>query len=283
MLFFLLQRTKRGQTPLGSDTFGARHQRKYLGYDSIVVQKKRIFTFLLGLIAITGLSWGVLSFYFSSSLGGPLRHSFGVVPIERPFTVLEYTFRLQNKTDHNLRLKSATPTCGCTTTEWPEDIVAPGEDFLLPVHLKLRRSQLRSSQIRLEFDSGEVVVLRIDGVGRFIQPMSISPPALPLKKGPLGGAKGVIRLEWDGEQRPKNPTVAFPEGIEGEFDAWRFSSAADPHKGIPEIWTIRLRLSLEDELLQSNQFATVTMEGMPPLNVPIVLQETDLTGRISVD
>lgn len=247
------------------------------------MQKKRIFTFLLVLIAISALAWAVLMFYFSSALGGPLRHSFGVVPIDRPFTVLEHIFRLQNKTDHDLRLKSATPTCGCTTTEWPDTIVPPGEDFQIPVQLKLRRSQLRSSQIRLEFDSGEIVVLRIDGIGRFKQPMSISPPALPLKKGPLGGAKGVIRLEWDGERRPENPIITFPEGIEGEYDSWLFSSASDPHKGIPEIWTIRLRLALEDTTLQTDQTVTVTMEGMPPLEVPVILQDTDLSGRISVD
>ena len=247
------------------------------------MNKNRIYVFLLVLIAITGLAWAVLSFYFSSPLGGNLSHNFGVVPIERPFTVLEHTFRLQNKTDHDLWLKSATPTCGCTTTDWPEDIVPPGGELVIPIHLKLRKSQMRASQIRLLFDSGEMVVLRVEGIGRFSQPMSISPPSLPLKKGPLGGAKGVIRLEWDGAGRPENPQIEFPEGIEGEYDNWRFSSLADSHKGIPEIWTIRLRLSLEDETLVANQTITITMPNMPPLVVHVILEDTAISGRISID
>lgn len=247
------------------------------------MKKKRIFIFLLILIAITALAWAVLAYYFSSPLGGQFQYSFGVVPIERPATVVEHTFRLKNITDHDLRLKSAIPTCGCTTTEWPEDIVVPGDDFVIPVQLKLRRSQLRQSQIRLEFDSGEMAVLRIEGIGRFVQPMSISPPSLPLKKGPLGGAKGVIRLEWDGEQRPQNPTIVFPEGVIGEFDSWRFSTKEDRHKGIPEIWTIRLRLLLEDEILAEDQVVSVIMPVMPTLEIPIILGDSDLTGRISVD
>ncbi|MDG1136829.1 MAG: DUF1573 domain-containing protein [Phycisphaerales bacterium] len=247
------------------------------------MNKKKIYVFLLVLIAIVALAWATLVFYFSSPLGGSLSHNFGVVPIERPFTVLEHTFRLKNKMNHELRLKSATPTCGCTTTEWPEEIVLPGEEFVIPVHLKLRRSQLRKSQIRLEFDSGELAVLHVEGVGRFIQPMSISPPSLPLKRGPLGGAKGVIRLEWDGAQRPEKPVISFPNGVVGEFDNWQFSSSADPHKGIPEIWTIRVRLTLEDEALTTNQTVIITMPGLPQLEVPVILEDTALSGRISLD
>ena len=247
------------------------------------MDKKKIHIFLLILILIATLAWAVLHFYFSRPLQGNLSHNFGTVPIEQPFTVVEHIFTLKNKTDHTLRLKSATPTCGCTTTEWPEDLVAPEDEFVIPVHLKLRKSQLRKSQIRLEFDTGEMVVLRVEGVGRFTQPMRISPPQLPLSFGPLGGAKGVIRLEWDGEERPEDPTIQFPEGVEGEFDSWRFATSADPYKGIPEIWTIRLRITLEDAELKTNQICTVMMIGMPVLEVPILLEETNVTGRIGLD
>ncbi len=247
------------------------------------MDKKKTYIFLLVLIAIAGLAWAMLDFYFGRPLLGKLSHDFGTVPIEQPYTIVEHVFTLKNNTDHALRLKSATPSCGCTTTEWPESSVSVGDALVIPVHLKLRKSQLRKSRIRLEFDTGEMVILRIEGVGRFTQQMRISPPQLPLSMGPLGGAKGVIRLEWDGEERPENPIFQFPEGIEGEFDAWRFATSADSHKGIPEIWTIRLRLALEEASMKTNQVFTVTMPNMPVLEVPILLEETKATGRIGFD
>ena len=86
----------------------------------------------------------LLLMIFKSPLSGEKSFDFGVVPIERPSRVLEHTFHLINTTDHTLKLADAIPTCGCTTTNWPDTPVLSGEELLVPVHLKLQQSRYRS-------------------------------------------------------------------------------------------------------------------------------------------
>ena len=199
---------------------------------------------LLVLVVLVGAGWFVFLAIFNSSFSGELRHDFGVVRIDRPFSVLEHTFRLTNETDQPLHLINATPSCGCTTTEWPEDPVASGEELVIPTHLTLRRSQFRSSKIRLEFDNGEIVVLHIKGVGRFTQPLSFVQQSMKLSIDDEEGFRGVLKLEWEGKGRPPRPTAEPPEGLKVEFDEWRMATTADPNKMTPEVWTIILKAHL---------------------------------------
>ena len=45
---------------------------------------------LFALVILAGAGWFVFQAIFSSSFSGELRHDFGVVPIDRPFSVLEH-------------------------------------------------------------------------------------------------------------------------------------------------------------------------------------------------
>ena len=211
--------------------------------------------------------WFVFTTIFTSSLSGELRHDFGVVPIDRPFSVLKHTFRLTNETDQPLQLIKATPSCGCTTTEWPEGPVASGEELLIPTHLTLRRSQFRSSKIRLEFDNGEIVVLHIKGVGRFTQPLSFVQQSMKLSIDDEDGFRGVLKLEWEGNGRPPRPTANPPDGLKVEFDEWRMATAADPHKMTPEIWTIILKAH-QISALAEDAALIVNIEGVTELIIP---------------
>jgi hypothetical protein len=235
---------------------------------------------VLGLLILSVLGWGFYTFLFAGPLRGDLSHDFGVVQIERPSSIIEHTFHLQNTTGHDLRIKSATPTCGCTTSEWPEATVKPNGYFDIPVHLRLKKSEMKKSKIRLLFDSGETAILKIQGTGRFKQPMRVSPPSLPIPKTALGGAKCVIRLEWDQETRPEQPTVTFPEGVRVEFDSWRFSKASDSNKKAPELWTIRMQVFFDNTVNPEEAFVSVTMPGSPTLKIPLLLEPGPEVGII---
>lgn len=50
-------------------------------------------------------------------------HSFGTV---RPGTPLAYTFEVRNEGKANLEIKSVSPACGCTTSNF-DRVVAPGK------------------------------------------------------------------------------------------------------------------------------------------------------------
>ena len=227
---------------------------------------------------IAAVAWFAITTIMGGPLSGTLHHSFGVVKIERPATVLTHTFRLVNKTDHELQLTNAVPSCGCTTTQWPKEPVAIGEELVVPVNLTLRRSQLRSSNVRLEFATGEVAVLRIDGVGRFSQPLSILPPTPILYVHSMQGTRAMLSLEWSGEGNPTKPSITVPEGLQIEFDDWVLSKEEDTHKGIPELWTIRMRLMLATETLETQEFV-IRMRDTPELVVSFTIDK-DPPGAI---
>jgi hypothetical protein len=242
------------------------------------MSKKKVHILLIVCIGLVFLAVVVLVVYpilFGASVSGKLHHSFGVVPIERPATVLTHTFRLVNTTDHELQLTNAVPSCGCTTTDWPKEPFAVGEVIEVPVNLTLRRSQLRSSTVRLEFDTGEVVVLRIDGIGRFIQPLAIMPPTPILYPDAAQGTRAVLRLEWTSNQRPTTPTISIPKGLRIDFDTWTLSTEEDSNKGIPAIWTIRMRFTLDSVEVAQQEF-TIMMEGAPDLVVSFTIAEAPL-------
>ncbi len=212
-------------------------------------------------------AWFIVTMLFSGPLSGNMQHDFGVVKIARPKTVLTHTYRLKNTTDHELQLTNAVPSCGCTTTDWPKDPVAVGEELVVPVNLTLRRSQLRTSSVRLEFATGEVAVLRIQGIGRFKQPMSIMPPEPILYSSSMQGTRAILSLEWSGEEKPEKPTLAVPDGLHIEFDDWNLSKEAEANTGIPELWTIRMRLVLR-ETIEGSQDFSINMPGSQELVVP---------------
>jgi hypothetical protein len=222
---------------------------------------------LFVLVVLAGAGWFVFLAIFSSSFSGELRHDFGVVSIERPFSVLEHTFRLTNETDQTLYLINATPSCGCTTTEWPEGPVASGEELVIPTHLTLRRSQFRSSKIRLEFDNGEMIVLHIKGAGRFVQQLSFAQQSMKVSIGDEDGFRGVLKLEWYEKRRPPNPTIEPPEGLRVEIDKWRLVTESDPNKMTPQVWTIILKARQIAEL-EDDASLLIKIEGTTELIIP---------------
>ena len=211
--------------------------------------------------------WFIVVSILKSPFSGDLRHDFGVTPIDRPFSVLEHTFRLVNTTDHTLQLASATPTCGCTTTEWPEDPIPSGAELIIPTHLTLRRSQLQSSKIRLEFVTGEIVVLHIKGVGRFRQPLSFAQQAMKLTLGDDKGFRGVLKLEWYDKGKPPDPIIKTPDGIRVQLDKWRMAKVADTNKMTPQLWTNVLTAFQTGEL-EGDAAIKVSIEGVTEFEIP---------------
>ncbi|HEV8486768.1 MAG TPA: DUF1573 domain-containing protein [Blastocatellia bacterium] len=53
-----------------------------------------------------------------------LEHSFGSV---KPGTPLTYTFKIKNEGQGDLEIKSVSPSCGCTTSNF-DKVVAPGKE-----------------------------------------------------------------------------------------------------------------------------------------------------------
>jgi hypothetical protein len=206
---------------------------------------------------------------FSSPLKGEKAFDFGVVPIDRPDTILEHTFLLTNVTDHSLRLVDATPTCGCTTTDWPDEPVPPNGQFVVPVHLKLKQSRFRGSRIRLEFETGEVVVLEISGTGRFKQPLQSLPPAIRIVNGYEKGTRALLTLEWFKVSTPPMPTFITPENVRVVPQQWVLSKEGNYRGGIPDKWTLQMLVFLDSDLIIGSDLL-VEMEDAPKFYVSLI-------------
>ncbi len=235
---------------------------------------------VLGSITAIVLALGFALGFIGAPLQGEKSFDFGVVPIERPHAILEHTFLLTNKSGHTLELKSAVPSCGCTTTDWPEEPVLDGEQLAVPVHLKLQRSRYRSSKVRLVFKTGEVVILHIEGAGRFAQRIQSLPPILKLVDGGTEGTLSILSLEWYEPSRPPLPKMNSPEQVTVEVDSWVLGKAGDPHTLTPDVWTLRLQSSLAGELEVGSELV-VEMDESKTLRIPLEQVES-LGGPKSV-
>ena len=241
-------------------------------YDEVVVKKNTthyamLILLFLGFLAVSILF--VIPAIFSGSFSGKTFHNFGIVQVELPLTTVEHVFSFVNESDQTIRLVNAVPTCGCTTTEWPKEPVAPGEELLIPVHLRLQRSQMRKSNIKLEFDNDEVMVLQIRGYGRITQALTCDPRPIPLLPDDQeGGTWALLNLEWYDAQSPRVPSVVSPESVSVKFENWVLNKTGDANKATPDRWTLKMQVFLEGAL-KEDQLMELNMEGNPSLVIPL--------------
>ena len=221
---------------------------------------------LIGLGALVFLV--VIPLLFSKPFSGTLEHDFGVVEVESPQSTFEYIFSLTNETGGAVKLVNAVPTCGCTTTDWPKHIVQAGELLEVPVHLTLKRSEVRRSKIRLEFDNGENLVLRVEGAGRLSQPLSCKPHNIKIVEGDPIGARGLLKLEKFDKGIPSIPKMTAPENVTINLESWRHAKAGDFGQGKPNEWTLAFECLL-DGTLEEGEELTIQYEAFEPLTIQL--------------
>lgn len=210
----------------------------------------------------------------NTTVSGNQSFDFGLVKISRPSKTLEHTFHLTNVSDHELRITNAIPSCACATISWsPDVVVAPGQEFILPVTLDMQRSQYRSATVRLEFASGEMEVLRVKGVAHFEQPLQCLPPTILVASDDSEGSRSIVSLEWHEDSTPPAPTFVSPENIIITADSWIKSRVGNPNKGTPDKWTIRLKIVLVG-VLESDATFSIMQHSAPELIVPLTLTDS---------
>ncbi len=242
--------------------------------------KKRLIhgvSIVLLLIGIVSLVFLVLiPLFFSKPFSGILDHDFGVVEVDTPQTTVEYIFQLTNETGGAIQLINAVPTCGCTTTDWPKHIVKAGDLLEIPVHLTLKRSEISRSKIRLEFDNGENLVLRVEGAGRLAQPLSCKPHNIKIVDGDPIGARGLLKLEKFDEGVPSMPMVIAPENVTVNVETWRHAKAGDFGQGKPNEWTLKFECLLEGALQEGGELR-IQYEANEP--IMIQLEQSKSRGK----
>ena len=210
---------------------------------------------------------------FGSSFSGETSHDFGLTEIQEGGMVAMHVFRLKNESDQELMLVKAVPTCGCTTTGWPDGPILPGKLLELPVHLSLERSELKKSKIKLLFDNGEVVILNVQAEGRFSQPMTLAPLPIQLIPDDKEGTWAILTLERFEGAPPDMPVVQLPKGLTIKFDSWERTRTGDTNKGTPDKWKLTMQVYLEGTL-NPHEMLEFHVEEYPTLSVSLLQSET---------
>ncbi len=121
--------------------------------------------------ALTFLSLVTLTFFFftaSAQDTGKLKfdktaHSFGDIKEEAGPATISFTFK--NEGDTPIKLTSVRASCGCTTPEWTQEPVAPGEEGVVTAAYNPRnRPGKFNKSVTVKTDGEpELIVLRISG------------------------------------------------------------------------------------------------------------------------
>jgi ankyrin repeat protein len=92
------------------------------------------------------------------------------------------TIVMTNNGDKPVQIKKAISSCGCTTPNWPREVIMPGASANIEITLKpsLKQGQKLSKRVTLQMVSGPPQILKVEGeVGLFVR---ISPPFLDAGK-----------------------------------------------------------------------------------------------------
>lgn len=209
-------------------------------------------------------------------VAGEMSHDFGLVAVEEPETILEHVFRLTNLRSTPLKLVLAAPDCGCTTVDPPREAVAPGEDLVLPVYLKLRHSRYRASTVRLVFESGETVSLKIEARGRLIQPLRIRPMQIRVSVDRPGDVALVAERFEPGP--PPQAQVNVPRGVTVRAGEWELERRGDAGDATPDLWLVMLRLEAQPGA-NLNGPIEIRVGDAPQLSVDLNVEAVSVPGR----
>lgn len=95
---------------------------------------------------------------------------------------IDHTFSFTNKGEHPLRISDVKADCGCTSPEWSEDSIAPGDTGIVKVHYEASSnpgSFYKTIKVYTEKDSA---MISIKG---FVEPTSSSEASYPEKAGDI--------------------------------------------------------------------------------------------------
>jgi hypothetical protein len=116
-------------------------------------------------VGVIAVFWGITAIGYSQIQFEETTHNFGVFEEGK---VMAHTFRFKNIGKDTVRLRSVTPSCGCTTPQWTRDPIPPGGTGEIAVQYNSvgRPGQFKKSVTVLHDKSNEPITLYIEGEAR---------------------------------------------------------------------------------------------------------------------
>ncbi|MPM47359.1 hypothetical protein SDC9_94068 [bioreactor metagenome] len=158
----------------------------------------------------------MLCLFCGTSGAGELEISGGGVADFGSYSALEsrsHSFRLTNRTDSAITLKSVRSTCACLTGEVNNRKLLPGESFELPATIAANSVAGKFSKVLyLEIDRPDRRFLRLELKGEARPPVAVSPGTMFYAGKLLPGKQYEFRFELT----PDHPGISISTGKEGD-------------------------------------------------------------------
>ena len=238
------------------------------------------------ILAVVGLSTAaVIALVVTlggSVLEGESRHHFGVVLLDSPSSMFEHTFHLINDSDETVVIKSAKPSCSCTTAELSTRTIEPGGSVDITARITLKTSAHRKISITLNLSDGDFHNLWVEANGRLRQQLKST--ATFLRVGPGTPAVTVVWVEvWDDSDNAPTPTLVTPNGVTAKFTRWDLHRKQNERYGVPAQWSGRIVVDQQSEALPPGAAMTVQFKSNEPVTVylaPVIPQPSDPTQSL---
>lgn len=238
------------------------------------------------ILAVVGLSTAaVIALVVTlggSVLEGESRHHFGVVLLDAPSSMFEHTFHLINDSDETVVIKSAKPSCSCTTAELSTRTIEPGGSVDITARITLKTSAHRKISITLNLSDGDFHNLWVEANGRLRQQLKST--ATFLRVGPGTPAVTVVWVEvWDDSDNAPTPTLVTPNGVTAKFTRWDLHRKQNERYGAPGQWSGRIVVEQQSEALPPGAALTVQFKSNEPVTVylaPVIPQPSDPTQSL---
>ncbi len=202
----------------------------------------------------------------SSVLEGESRHDFGIVLLDSPSSTFEHTFHLINDSDERVVIKSAKPSCSCTTAELSTRTIEPGGSVDIKARITLKASAHRKISITLNLSDGDFHNLWVEANGRRKQQLYSTAEFLLV--GPGSPAMTMVWVEvWDDIEDAPQPTLVTPNGVTAKFTRWDRHSKGNERHGLPTRWSGRIVVEQESEALPENAAMTAQFKSNEPVRV----------------
>lgn len=234
------------------------------------MDRRKIHRIAILIVAVVVLSIaGVIALVVTgggSVLAGESHHDFGVVLIDAPNSTFEHTFHLTNTSEEVVVIKSAKPSCSCTTSQLSTLSLDPGRTVDIATRMRLRESGHRKISITLALDNDEIHDLWLEANGRVRQQLKVTAEFLRVTPG--SSAMTMVWLEvWEDVENAPQPTLVTPEGVTATFTRWSLHRKGDEHQGMPAQWSGRVVVEQQADALPEGAVMTVQHESNDPLTV----------------
>lgn len=209
---------------------------------------------------------------------GPMRHDFGLVPIQPGETVYrKHQFVLRNASGRALTIARVFTTCGCAVAEPDERVVPDAGELKIDATLAFTNSGRLAEPVQADLGKDGVLTLVLEGTGRVAGSMQVLPNSLAVVAGGSSSVE-VFFLDFESEAAPSDLAMDLPEGVNGTRSPWELIHPCRPSDGVPARWRTTVQFSPALSVSPKRTSAAFILPVGVSGRVPLLIAAPDADG-----